>query len=485
MLEPIADLARQIADLSPGPEEHEVAENRGAREEDVVVDIEGSQNPESADEWHEGNIRDDSPRTICPFLRFFFDITCYAIAFTSWKTFCRKVRYSVKRLMHEAYRRYGHSKSFHCNPCDSRSEGSVWLHCSVTPKRCKASKRTTIHFLQIEPQLSLILGRILSRLIQNDRQIHAGDDSGKRSETYSFPWYKRFIETHTDFDECKINIILTINFNGVKGRTLTVANLAYLPSHRRSAVQGEKQGRKHSIGWQTFSKKTPTETLLREMFSRLRSELEALLDSGIPIVVDDRTWFSTPVLSKGALKTLYDLPRWQSQNGCHLCTFEGERRMMEILMFNNCIPDALHVISEGITCDVFRGSRLTLLFRFPWGFKAISLAMFSPKSHVPAMKVRSECLQEFYSFITATRNFTYAAKFVLGMDDLSGITGSEKDAVMAVLAYWTLVRVLEKSAELTVHDFPGVQELASAMKNLWYAIEPTLCTMKGVSLCSS
>ncbi|KAK6055566.1 hypothetical protein COOONC_06928 [Cooperia oncophora] len=70
-------------------------------------------------------------------------------------------------------RRYGHSKSFHCNSCDSRlicpraacrnTECPLlgWLHCSVTPKRCKASKRTTIHFLQIEPQLSLILGRVL------------------------------------------------------------------------------------------------------------------------------------------------------------------------------------------------------------------------------------------------------------------------------------------------------------------------------------
>ncbi|KAK6041299.1 hypothetical protein COOONC_21196 [Cooperia oncophora] len=258
--------------------------------------------------------------------------------------------------MHEAYRRYGHSKSFHCNSCDSRlicpraaCRNTECPLLGVTPKRCKASKRTTIHFLQIEPQLSLILGRILSRLIQTHRQIHAEDDSGKRSETYSFPWYKRFIETHTDFDECKINIILTINFDGVKLKKLSrsvldisalaVANLAYLPSHRRSAVQGEKQGRKHSIGWQTFSKKTPQKLCCEKCFlGQLRSELEALLDSGIPIVVDDRTWFCTPVLSKGvidfsALKTLYDLPRWQSQNGCHLCTFEGERRCHRVIWF--------------------------------------------------------------------------------------------------------------------------------------------------------
>ncbi|KAK6017191.1 hypothetical protein OSTOST_17321, partial [Ostertagia ostertagi] len=48
----------------------------------------------------------------------------------------------------------------------------------------------------------------------------------------------------------------------------------------------------------------------------------------------------------------------------------------------------------------------------------------------------------------------------------------------AVLTYWILVRVIERSPELTVNDFPGVQELARAMKNLWYAIEPTLFTLK-------
>ncbi|KAK6055567.1 hypothetical protein COOONC_06929 [Cooperia oncophora] len=119
----------------------------------------------------------------------------------------------------------------------------------------------------------------------------SGDDSGKRSETYSFPWYKRFIETHTDFDECKINIILTINFNGVKGKTLTVC---------RSRKTRSKASQSTGI---TMSKKTLTETLLREMFSR------------------------------SALKTLYDLPRWQSQNGCHLCTFEGERRGHRVIWF--------------------------------------------------------------------------------------------------------------------------------------------------------
>ncbi|KAK6061271.1 hypothetical protein COOONC_01068 [Cooperia oncophora] len=364
--------------------------------------------------------------------------------------------------MHEAYRRYGHSKSFHCNSCDSRlicpraaCRNTECPLLGVTPKRCKASKRTTIHFLQIEPQLSLILGRILSRLIQTHRQIHAGDDSGKRSETYSFPWYKRFIETHTDFDECKINIILTINFDGVKLKKLSRSQTwpIYL---RIEGLPFKEKNKVENIGI-TFSKKAPQKPCCEKCFLDFVANWRRCWTAEIPIVVDDRTWFCTPVLSKGVI----DFSALK-----HYTTYPaGSHRTVAIC--------ALSRVKEG-------GHRVIWFPRFPYAGDRRTFASITRDA----------------IFITATRNFTYAAKFVLGMDDLSGITGSEKDALsfvafplaaalnicaepvgaVAVLAYWILVRVLEKSAELiAVH---GVQELASAMKDLWYAIEPTLCTMK-------
>ncbi|KAK6009310.1 hypothetical protein OSTOST_25784, partial [Ostertagia ostertagi] len=319
--------------------------------------------------------------------------------------------------------------------------------------------------------------------------------------------------------------------------------MAYLHASRGLPFKEKNKIENVLLAGITFTRKTPTEKLLPKCLGgqlvtkssrlnpirglnlvcfSLREELEMLSENGIPVSHNGTTWFCTPILANGvidfaALKTLYDLPRWQSLYGCHLCTFPGERvghrviwfprfpfagdrrtyasltqdaisrsqgvrgrtQMMDILMVHECIPDALHVISEGITCDIFK-------------------AMFSPQSRVPAMKVRSDCVQEFHRIIAATRNYTYADKFVLGLEDLSGATGSEKDALsfvvfplaaamnicadpvgaVAVLAYWILVRVIERSTELTVNDFPGVQELARGMKYLWYAVEPTLFTLK-------
>ncbi|PIO69258.1 hypothetical protein TELCIR_08929 [Teladorsagia circumcincta] len=229
----------------------------------------------------------------------------------------------------------------------------------IPPKRCKATKRTVVHFLKIEPQLSMILNKVLPTLVQLHREIHSGEASPKRSETSSFPRYKRAIETPTEFNQRKIKIILTLNFDGVRLKKL----------------------------------------------SRLREELAMLSENGVPIIDNDTTWFCTPVLANGvidfaALKTLYDIPRGQSLYGCHLCTFPGERVGHRVL-----------------------------------------------------------------SFVV----FPLAAAMNICADPVGAV---------AVLAYWILVRVIERSTELTINDFLGVRELARGMKYLWYAVEPTLFTLK-------
>ncbi|VDP13536.1 unnamed protein product [Heligmosomoides polygyrus] len=263
-----------------------------------------------------------------------------------------------------------------------------------------------------------------------------------------------------------------------------------------------------------FTRKPPTETLLVELFSDLKHELEVLQREGIPIHTASDTWICTPKLVNGiidfaALQTLYGLPRWQSLQGCHLCMFPGERvgrrvlwfnrfpdpndrrtdeslildaearqnglrgwtQMMDFFTVNQCMPDALHLLSEGITSNVFR-------------------AMFGPRKGTAVLAIRRDCFNALLVALQRTRNYTYSSKFILGVEDLSRRTRSEKEALsfavfplaaalnmfsesvgaVAVLAYWMLVRVLENTRELTEADFPGVRDLGSSMKNLCFLL---------------
>ncbi|WKY04465.1 hypothetical protein Q1695_005456 [Nippostrongylus brasiliensis] len=275
-----------------------------------------------------------------------------------------------------------------------------------------------------------------------------------------------------------------------------------------------------------FTSKTPTERLLTEFFARLKNELISLKENGIPVIEKNsspiRTWVCVPELKNGiidfgALKTLYNLPRWQSLQGCHLCTFPGRRagrrviwfnrfpnisdrrteesliidadmrqnglrgftQMMDLFMVNRCMPDALHLLSEGITTTIFK-------------------AMFDSRRNASIMAVQKQCIGVLNTALVKTRNYTYSSKFILALSDMSRCTGSEKDALsflafplaaalnmfvepvgaVAVLAYWILVRVLEKTKEITSADFPGIRDLANSMKFLWYDLDPTLFTLK-------
>ncbi|VDO27518.1 unnamed protein product, partial [Heligmosomoides polygyrus] len=253
-----------------------------------------------------------------------------------------------------------------------------------------------------------------------------------------------------------------------------------------------------------FTRKPPTETLLAELFSGLKHELEVLQREGIPIRTASDTWICTPKLVNGiidfaALQTLYGLPRWQSLQGCHLCTFPGERsgrrviwfnrfpdphdrrtdeslimdaearqnglrgwtQMMEFFTVNHCMPDALHLLSEGITCNVFKGGCTVLL------------TMFGPRKGRAVLAIRRDCFGALLVALQRTRNYTYSSKFILGAEDLSKCTGSEKEALSFVV-----FPLAAATRELTEADFPGVRDLGTSMKNLWYALDPTLITLK-------
>ncbi|PIO66677.1 hypothetical protein TELCIR_11603 [Teladorsagia circumcincta] len=209
----VVESAHQLAELNA---EQAPDQEREVGEESMVVDSErpGAEHPkeveEAADEVQEENVVDvhDEARIPNPHPTFQQQVI-YAAAFklhfgVSEKMasflddylamfgapvsepnnvikILLKINKSVKRIMHDACQRFGHTKFLYCNPCDSRLGGSeavcVNPECAIRgipPKRCKATKRTVIHFLKIEPQLSLILSRVLPTLVQLHREIHSG-----------------------------------------------------------------------------------------------------------------------------------------------------------------------------------------------------------------------------------------------------------------------------------------------------------------------
>ncbi|WKY04464.1 hypothetical protein Q1695_005456 [Nippostrongylus brasiliensis] len=445
----------------------------------------------------------------------------------------------VKKLVHDALEKFGLKKFYFCHACDSRLVGRAGL-CSVDScqlkgvplKRSKNSRRTSMFTIRIEPQLNLILQRVLKRLIDLHEKVHNRDDHfvteyPPLSETSSFPKYKQDIEPFARFQEKQITVVLTLNVVGVRFKKLSRSECwpIYL---RMEGLPYEEKNKYENIilAGLLFTSKTPTERLLTEFFARLKNELISLKENGIPVIEKNsspiRTWVCVPELKNGiidfgALKTLYNLPRWQSLQGCHLCTFPGRRagrrviwfnrfpnisdrrteesliidadmrqnglrgftQMMDLFMVNRCMPDALHLLSEGITTTIFK-------------------AMFDSRRNASIMAVQKQCIGVLNTALVKTRNYTYSSKFILALSDMSRCTGSEKDALsflafplaaalnmfvepvgaVAVLAYWILVRVLEKTKEITSADFPGIRDLANSMKFLWYDLDPTLFTLK-------
>ncbi|VDP28621.1 unnamed protein product [Heligmosomoides polygyrus] len=84
-------------------------------------------------------------------------------------------------------------------------------------------------------------------------------------------------------------------------------------------------------------------------------------------------------------------------------------------------------------------------------------------------------------FATSFKLYFGVSDEMLGsLEDLCRVMAPDAaiDSHVAVLAYWKLARVLEKPGELTALDFRGCHDLANSMKLLWYAIEPSLITLK-------
>lgn len=278
------------------------------------------------------------------------------------------------------------------------------LLCPSVP--CKPSRtqcRSAIYSVRIRPQLEMILRSVLHHLVVVHSELHL-DVRGERNrcrETTNFAAYEEDIETLEEFVGFEMKVVLTMNFDGVRLKKISRSEM--WPVYMRLEGLPFKEKNKYEnniLVALLISRKPPSQHLLRELFYRMKTELRDLAEHPVP--VDDKNgqeWKLRPVLSNAvmdfaALRTLFGCPKWSSKHGCHLCTMKGEIRgrrmiwfsrfpdtterrtresilvdssanrnglagptqMMELLTMDRCRPDSLHVLDEGITCDLFRGA---------------------------------------------------------------------------------------------------------------------------------
>ncbi|RCN42313.1 hypothetical protein ANCCAN_11716 [Ancylostoma caninum] len=175
----------------------------------------------------------------------------------------------------------------------------------------------------------------------------SGIENPVRPNTSDFEQYRLDIEYHDQFRQFKIIVVLTMSVDSVR--------------------------------------------LKRVM--RLKAELAALERDGI-LVRDssNKHWHCSPVIKNAvvdfsALKISYDSPRWQSDQGCHLCLF------------------STNALAGG------------------------DVEMFFLNNQVKELKVDRRIVTAVCRALESTRTYTYASRIVLGVDDFAQMTGSEKDEV--------------------------------------------------------
>ncbi|KAL6727424.1 hypothetical protein Aduo_009301 [Ancylostoma duodenale] len=440
----------------------------------------------------------------------------------------------VRSLTDRLWQKYSYQKHYYCGSCHNRLSGTKSVcgnvgcgAVGIAPKRSRNRKRISIHTVSIIPQLERCLSRNIDRLIDRHREIHNENDFPLRSDTADFPIYKRDIESAASFEDRFITIVLTINWDGVRFKRLSRCGSSqawpvYLTLEGLSYSEKQKPENVIFAGV-TFIRTTPSESIMAELFSRLKSELRMVARDGIQVSDRNGCWWTClpalkhAIMDFSALKTLLRSPNWQSEFGCHLCTIQGNRigrsmnwfvrfpsvfnrrthesvledaaahrnglngltQMMKLITNERCHVDALHAISEGVTCDLFRD-------------------MFQSNGRVPEIRVASEDLRKLHKSIDDTKNYTNASKFVLGIADFSIATASEKDALMlitfplaaaeclcsdpcgsaCILSYWALVRLMAESKELTITSMREIKSLAEAVKNLWSEVSLRMFTLK-------
>ncbi|EYC22858.1 hypothetical protein Y032_0016g2991 [Ancylostoma ceylanicum] len=428
--------------------------------------------------------------------------------------------------------KYDYTKYYFCNECNTILHGSKSI-CTkrgcrlrgIVPKRCRFSKRTSLHLVRITPQLVTVLKNNLDLLVEVHRKIHENQNGDRTvlSESTDFDVYRNDIESFEDFRNHRLNLLLTLSTDGVTFKKLSRSQawplylrIEGLPYHEKNRYENI------ILSGILFCRRTPSEATLNSLFCRLREELTDLAPGLAVLDGDGTAWSLFPTVTSGVidfsgLKILFNSPSWNSTFGCHLCTLAGEKvanricwytehpriedrrtrtsilrdasaqlnglskrtGLMNFISMERFRPDSLHLISEGITCDLFR-------------------ELFQNNAKTTELRVKRDFLRVIIEAIQRTPNNTHASRFILGVEDLSGMTGSEKDSLMFVLfpllaaenlcdrpvgcaciaSYWLLVRILERTNEFCSGSIAKAVSISTALKQLWAAISKQIFTLK-------
>ncbi|RCN48499.1 hypothetical protein ANCCAN_05495 [Ancylostoma caninum] len=210
----------------------------------------------------------------------------------------------------ELFPQYEYPKLCFCSACDSilsSSHALCWNEAcemnEVHPKRSKNVRRTNMHLKRLAPQLEVVLCQNIDVLLSVHHRIHWGQHDEHRPETPDFGQYREDIERPEEYGRRRIKVVLTLNFDGVKMRRLsrTEAWPVYL---RLEGLPSDDKNNAENILLPAimFVAKTPTKRLLRELFSRLKRELEQLSTDGISIMdSSNAVWLCFPKIMNSVM----------------------------------------------------------------------------------------------------------------------------------------------------------------------------------------
>ncbi|VDP08778.1 unnamed protein product [Heligmosomoides polygyrus] len=244
----------------------------------------------------------------------------------------------------DALRRYDHAAFYFCNACDGLlttpndlCESAACRIYKVAPKRSKRSRRTSVNLVNVKRQLELVLARTINVLVGVHEKIHTAQEQrirarqvASKAETSDFDMYWDDIETAEEFRGHQLTVVLTVGFDGVRFSKLTrfeaypiYVRLEGLPFHEKTKPDNAL------LAGALFTMRTPSETVLTHLFSRLQMECSVMEREGLAIA--DRhgtTWKVTPVVKNAiidlaGMRQLYHSPQWSSKSGCHYCIHPG------------------------------------------------------------------------------------------------------------------------------------------------------------------
>ncbi|VDO19037.1 unnamed protein product [Heligmosomoides polygyrus] len=216
------------------------------------------------------------------------------------------------------------------------------------------------------------------------------------------------IESDEEFASKKIRVVLTMNFDGVLFNKLTRSQARPIYIRLEGLLFNMKNDPRtdDDIACDNFLEENPDGgasaqfilSVLSTLLHSLKEELRTLKEGGVRVQDSTRTvWTCYPQILNGVIdfagmRTIYICPRWLSDQGCHLCIAKGERmgrsvswcitapsiwnkrthasilrdaeanqnglggltQMMDFFTMERCRVDALHALSEGVSCDLFR-----------------------------------------------------------------------------------------------------------------------------------